>query len=425
MLLGKIKLCIDKLVVLLLILFPCISMFSQGDFSNSVLIFLSCFFLIILWCKKLNDLPIVFNRRVKIYTCLLISFFFMHIISLVISNSSLIKFHGYYWRLLALIPIYSLLSHYKIKVAKIINCLKFVVVCSLLLGLYQVFILGYQRAGFPFILNSGYYPINWGDTLLFIAIYLLMQGFIINNNQKYLLIFSLIGLLCSFLSGSRGGWVGIPFAFVTYISLFNNSIKTSRKIVGVLVISLLSLAFVYICYRFNLLRVGSAYTDLKECISFNKCLSYNTTGGIAENSLGLRVMMWKNALLASNGHMLFGIGVAEYTSVLKSLAENHLIPMYFFNNFNEEPHNELIRMFTMLGVVGAIMYCIIIFYPIMLVRGKYRALMTIFLVVFFMASLSQAILIAPITCNIFIYIIALVTYEYEINESQKHVKHIK
>lgn len=402
---------INKFILCLLVGFPLIVFFTFQNVSDGAL----CILLVYLIILR-NGIKRFISKKVVYLLVLIVVFVVLHLLSIFVLGGEIILFHGYYFRFLMIIPLYLLFNYYRPNPI-VINWIFIVTILfSLLVGVYQRYILHFDRAGSPFFLNHGYYPINWGDTLLLISLYLFLAWAFSIHRTFWLVLGSCTGLVCSLLSGSRGGWLGlIVVVFVWYLLLNKKSLL--KNLTNLLILVMILMIVIVTFQYYNILRVGSAYNDLVSCLVNHQCISY-TNGG--ENSLGLRFMMWSNAiklyLLESN--YWFGCGLGMYSLKIINLANNGIIPQYFATHYNEEPHNEILRILVMLGITGLLSYFSIFMYLFTIIRGKSRRLFILVMIVFWFASFSQALLIAPISCDILVYVIALVLYLNDLEKKQ-------
>ncbi len=412
---NKFKLYYSYFISQLLFLFPFLVFFTQQDFSNYLLVVFAITFLIKFISDK-NPSQIM-SRGVIILFVICIAFFIWHVLSIILHGMGN-WYHGYYYRLLLIVPLYYLLVKEKVEIANINQVLAVTIWFSLMVGIYQHYYLKYPRAGFPFILNHSYYPINWGDTVLLISVYLASYTILYKPRQNLLYyITAFVGLVCLFLSGSRGGLIGLPF--VGLIWLLNSKCNFQRKLLLIAGTIIICLILLLIGFKYNLFRIADAYTDLYSCYYLHQCLSYSSTGG--DNSLGLRLEMWHSAWLLFKAHPLTGTGIGNYTNSVIGFANQGVISDYFASRYNEEPHSELMRMLAMLGLPGLIGYLLLIFYPLRVVKDNKKVflLASSVLILFLGQSLSQALLIAPLACNILIYLIAVGLYVFKIEDNKR------
>ncbi|MDD3265610.1 MAG: O-antigen ligase family protein [Burkholderiales bacterium] len=415
---NKFNLYYVKLISYLLTLFPLLVFFTQQDLTDYTLGILALAFIVEFVVDKKNKIEVL-ARQHYIFFGITVGFFAWHMLSVVIHGKGN-WYHGYYFRLLLIVPLFYLLAKRQLMLENINKSLILTVIFSFLVGIYQHFILKYPRAGVPFVLNQGYYPINWGDTILLISVYLGAYAALYKPRQpNFYWLGVILGITCLFLSGSRGGLIGLPF--IGLICLFQSNATLSRKFTLIIIAVLSCCLALFIAYKFNLFRIADAYNDLYTCYYQHQCLSYSNGG---DNSLGLRFEMWYNAWALFKQSPMTGSGIGGYTQAIIDLANQGKISNYFATRYNEEPHNEILRMLAMLGVPGIILYILILGYPIFMVNKNKEVLllMSSVMVLFFCESLSQAVMVAPIPCDLLIYLIAVVFYIAVVKKSSMMVK---
>ncbi len=382
--------------------FPIIIFFTQKDLSDFVLELFAITFIFYLFNKK------IFIPKTLLFTFFAtLAFLVLHLLSYWLYGLGN-YYHGYYYRLTLIIPITCLLLKYEVDIEKVNYSIIITILFSFILAIYQVGYLHVARAGIPFMLNHAYQPVNWGDMLILFSVYLLYYFLYYSPKMPIVYLLAIVlGLSCSILSGSRGGWLGLPFVGIMIICSLTKS--WPKRILMIFSFSVVSGALLIIACKYNIFRVGEAYENLQTCFLKNQCI-YDPMAG--ENSLGLRVLMFKNAYQAFKANPLFGVGVGAYTNYIIQLARNGLILPYFQFHFNEEPHNEFIRVLSMLGIVGALNYILIMLGPVLAIRHNRKAMEVLagVIIVFFCAALSQALLVAPLACNSFVFMVALLLY---------------
>ncbi|UYF98738.1 O-antigen ligase family protein [Halomonas sp. GD1P12] len=155
-----------------------------------------------------------------------------------------------------------------------------------------------------------------------------------------LLLGAFLGMLGSLLSGSRGGWIGLPFiAFVLYRG-YGRGLSLKVKAAAVA----LMLAVVVIMYATPQTgvqqRVHAGINDVAQYIG----------GGERDTSLGLRFQMWRGAGLLIAERPVLGWGEQGYVDAMQALAERGVINPAAAGF--DHAHNEFIDATAKRGVVG-------------------------------------------------------------------------
>ena len=155
-----------------------------------------------------------------------------------------------------------------------------------------------------------------------------------------LLLGALIGMLGSVMSGSRGGWVGLPVvAYVLYRG-YGRQLPMAIK-AGAVGAALALVATVYLLPQTGVQqRVEAAVSDISHYVS----------GTETDTSLGLRFEMWRGAAQLIAERPLLGWGEAGYREALGELGEQGVISPVAAE-FGHA-HNEFIDAFAKRGLVG-------------------------------------------------------------------------
>jgi len=169
-----------------------------------------------------------------------------------------------------------------------------------------------------------------------------------------LLLGVVMGMIGSFMSGSRGGWVGLPVVgFVLYRG-YGRQLPLGVK-AGAVGAVLLLVAIVYGLPQTGVQqRVDEAVSDISLYVS----------GGERDTSLGLRFEMWRGAAQLIQERPLLGWGESGYRNAMEALGEQGVIsPMAA--EFGHA-HNEFIDAFAKRGLVGLGVLLLLYMVPIRL-----------------------------------------------------------
>lgn len=170
-----------------------------------------------------------------------------------------------------------------------------------------------------------------------------------------LLVFGgLMGMLGSLLSGSRGGWIGLPVvAFVLYKGYGQELSKGFKVLVTGCVI--FAGLVVYSLPQAGVQgRVHEAINDISKYYSNES----------RDTSLGLRFEMWRGASLLIVERPVFGWGESGYKEAMSELGEQGVITQQA-SQF-DHAHNEFIDAFAKRGVIGLVVLLALYFIPLRL-----------------------------------------------------------
>ena len=114
------------------------------------------------------------------------------------------------------------------------------------------------------------------------------------------------GLNGSFLSGSRGGWIGLPFVFFFLYRVYRSFFSTKVKVIGLIITCFLVIT------AFNLPQLGIEYRVHQ---AFNELISYEA--GNVNSSIGARLEMWKGTAILISEKPLMGWSKEGYIQAKK------------------------------------------------------------------------------------------------------------
>lgn len=151
---------------------------------------------------------------------------------------------------------------------------------------------------------------------------------------------ALCGLAGSLFSGSRGGWIGIPFILLVLFRAYGGFIS-KRILAGIVGILLAGSISVYAIPEFGVqARVNEAVEQVQRYAS----------GDRSPTSVGARFEMWRGASHLIAEKPLIGWGANGYAEAMQGLADEGVI--------NERAaqyshaHNEFIDSFAKRGLIG-------------------------------------------------------------------------
>ncbi len=207
-------------------------------------------------------------------------------------------------------------------------------------GLWQRFGNGIERVG-------GYlHPIQFGNLSMLMGVLCLAGlGWAVLQRRRaiwvvLLLLGALLGMLGSLMSGSRGGWVGLPVIGYVLYRGFGRQLPLALKVsVAGLVVTLATLVFVLPQTGVQQ-RVNSAISDISLYVS----------GEESNTSLGLRFEMWRGASQLIIQRPLLGWGESGYEAAMINLGQQQTISPVAAQ-FGHA-HNEFIDALAKRGVVG-------------------------------------------------------------------------
>ena len=158
--------------------------------------------------------------------------------------------------------------------------------------------------------------------------------------MAFLLIGAFAGVLGSLFSGSRGGWIGLPFVLLVLYRGYGRQLPGVLK-VGTLVLVLAGGLAMYLLPQTGVqLRVHEAFNDVSLYIS----------EGNPDTSVGARFEMWRGAFHLIVEKPLTGWGGNGYQQGMQALADKGVVDEVVTQYGHA--HNEFIDAFAKRGIVG-------------------------------------------------------------------------
>jgi O-antigen ligase len=177
----------------------------------------------------------------------------------------------------------------------------------------------------------------------------------------YLLIGASCGLFASLLSGSRGGWIGLPLVILVLYKAYSDLLQRKHKI---LLLTLL-ISVLFTAYKTPQLEVEHRVQQAVHEIN----AYFSTTS--SSTSVGARFAMWEGASKLFIEKPLIGWGKDNYQKRMAELVEegraNEVV-----NNF-DHAHNDLIDIAAKRGLLGVVALLFLYLVPIKLFSPHLRS----------------------------------------------------
>jgi len=275
------------------------------------------------------------------------------------------------------------------------------------IALYQHHILGIGRVyGYISFPNN---PITFGNAALLLGVLSVFSIHTIRSSIGMLAYPTVVlaiglGVYASLLSGTRGGWVSLPF--LAYI-LLNWQGRTGTKSF-LLAMILVTIGFFVASQWIPGVegRLGSAWNELYSIL---------IQGEWTSGSVGTRLHMWYAAFLAFLDSPLLGVGLGNYFDFKKLLIENQIV-MKSVISF-PYAHNEMIHYLGEIGLFGFVPLLLLYISWLVLAlvnakkRGKTRdiAYMGLVIIVFrFDIALTEVQFVYHFTTLFYVMLFAIV-----------------
>lgn len=156
-----------------------------------------------------------------------------------------------------------------------------------------------------------------------------------------LLVAAAAGIAASFLSGSRGAWLALVPATLTSLWWAKQLNRSKSAVLACLMLGLLVVSLVYISPATGVAsRTSDALQQFKGYIH----------GDGTDNSVGIRLEMWKGALYLFSEKPIIGWGDVEYVKEMKKLGESGFIDAGTARF--SHAHNEWFNVLAKKGIIG-------------------------------------------------------------------------
>jgi len=205
-----------------------------------------------------------------------------------------------------------------------------------------------------FAIGTGFYYLNPNNESIF--------------GNRFIVITMVFLSVTLFLLSSRAGllvWFILIIAFgLTYIQ------KRTRKsyrlaIPFIILIGILSLLLI------NIRRYNTVKEEFKVYENFTQ---ENTS-----SSIGTRMAIWEESVQVIKRNFFFGVGQGDIKMELHCQAKKQGYLQIIEKNFNI--HNQFLETFVGLGIGGIILLVLMLFVPILKLRGKYLELFVYFILI--------------------------------------------
>ena len=329
----------NLVVALILSLYP-ILLFAVRGGMNAALILLACLSMFILFQQRRR--PGTKDSDSRLFGFAMSSALLAILLSQLYHQDMQARHFDSAARFLLAIPVFMALRNMDMRGLRVIQFafpLGAITALVLVLALGGGNYLGSNRAGISFI-----NPIHFGNLALMLGF---LSAFSINwheTDRAPLLLLKLAGLLSglavSILSGSRGGWLAVPFFLLLWL-LYRSSGKIVSKLAAGIAGSALIIIAAYFFIETVHLRLNEVYSDLA---AFSQ--------GHTDTSVGLRLQLWQAAIYLFMEHPLFGLGVEGYGQAMDRLMSAGYLTPLAAEMGKAEVHSEILSYTARYGAFG-------------------------------------------------------------------------
>lgn len=227
-------------------------------------------------------------------------------------------------------------------------------------GFYQKYLLGHAVA------QGFLHKIMFGDISLILGVLSLSYwiGYRDPGRNSWILLLAIIGfgfgLLGSVCSGTRGGWIALPFLLWLLLSHIVESKRLKHSLYAGGIAALL------LIYNFNGLvnsKVDNAVHDFVEYFTEDNVVGHG--------SVSSRFEMWKGALIMFKESPITGVGINNYTPRLIELQKTQQIRLPSAKS-HPHAHNDFLRLLSEVGIAGGLAYIALFLFAVKLFLSHSR-----------------------------------------------------
>ena len=174
-----------------------------------------------------------------------------------------------------------------------------------------------------------------------------------------MLLGALFGALGSLLSGSRGGWIGLPFVFLVLYRAYGTLLSTRLR-ASIIAILLALVTLMYLVPKTGVQdRIKQGMQDVE----------LYRSGENKATSLGARFEMWQGALTLIAEKPLTGWGWNGYHEGMQALVDKGQVIQFAADN---HAHNEYLDNFARRGVLGVLSLLALYLVPLRLFAKRLK-----------------------------------------------------
>lgn len=396
---------IRLIVYLLLLLLPISCNLIEHAGSTILWIFT---FLGMYLCLTRETFP-SFDYKEKIIMWIFALYFFVCFF-LFCANNLLNEYFSFTWelnnemRMLTFIPIYFLFKKAKLNTSVLWYGVS---AGAIIYGIYAL-VYAYGLSGNPRVAGT-YGPIAFGDISLVLSFISITGIRKFQTDHKVLIIIPILafagGIMASFLSGTRGAVIAIPFlVFIFFIQLGTFKSPWLYRNIFILTIIVLSVSYYHLPGNWFDIRIRSSVTKAK-------LFFHDSNAGFID----VRLSMWTEGWKMFLEHPFCGIGPEGYRKTIQQKAADNQIP-HQIEGF-KTPHNMYLTKMVAYGIFGMLMLFAVFLSPLFVliqaVKTKglasdiaYAGIMLI--VSFMLFAMTESIFYRNINTNFYIIMLAAI-----------------
>jgi len=233
--------------------------------------------------------------------------------------------------------------------------------------------------------------------------------FVLNTHNKFIKSFYLsyfsLSIILIFIVESRVGMIGIGINVVWFVIYFSVKKNPSAKIIIVVIIAVLFIGLLFKIFRNE--SYNSIVKRTKSIFLVNAAKDENT------QSINERKVLWLKTVELIKDNPMTGVGLGQWKLIIPSKDINNTRAK-FGNTIFQQPHNDVLWVFSELGILGGLIYLAIFTISIVnLYRKKDFELLDFILLlcvlIFFITSLFDFPKERPIHLFLLAFLLALIS----------------
>ncbi len=356
--LGK-RVVSEKALFILLFLFPILSLSVRHWLSGvfSLITLLSLFYA---W-PSLKVKPL--QREEKVLFVIFGFYFFSVLLSSTVTGWSESSYHrlGTEMKYLAFFPFYLYIRQHPAAWRGLILAIP---LGGIVLGLQAIYDTYFSGIGFA---KGIYGPIIYGNLSVLLAVFSLI--FALTNRNKFWvginLLAAVLAMLAVIYSGSRNAWLAAIISLIILPFLIGARTTFWRVSSGYMAIVAVA-AMMIISTPYSITsRFGVAADEFKSY--FHHDFSAGNEK-IYTTSVGVRLEMWRSALIIIKNNPLLGVGPGNMGLAMNELVEKGYAPQAVYRNpagiRGIHVHNAYFEVMGTQGIVGLSVLLLMLFYPL-------------------------------------------------------------
>jgi len=234
------------------------------------------------------------------------------------------------------------------------------VIIALLIAIKQFYFLGIRR---PYGMygggDSGTGAIKFGDMSILLGI----LGVIFlseSQSKKWGLLGGFVGFIVCLYTGARGGIFALLLCMIVWLCCFRDNKLSLRRVLWAVLLGITGF-FIIDTLMDNALLVRINETVAEILSLFNNEL---------DTSVGIRLQLWKAALIMFESNPVIGVGLNNFDSELSALNKANLVSDVAAKYAHA--HNEYLCALATGGIIGFTLTCLLFFVPIAMFKKDYQ-----------------------------------------------------